>query len=132
MNDGAVRPAERVLDLFQGARLTPTQRRIAHSLVQHAPNAAYLSAAEVAELAGVSQPSVTRFAMALGYSGYPALRRELRALTDDAPAEPAARNRSRCSASARSARCIAFSGAAGGGTAAVRARSSRRSAGYPG
>ena len=26
----------RVLDLFQGVRLTPTQRRIAHSLVQHA------------------------------------------------------------------------------------------------
>jgi DNA-binding MurR/RpiR family transcriptional regulator len=70
----------RVLDLFQGARLTPTQRRIAHSLVQHAPSAAYLSAAEVADLAGVSQPSVTRFAMALGYPGYPALRRELRTL----------------------------------------------------
>ena len=69
-----------MLDLFQGARLTPTQRRIAHSLVQHATKAAYLSAAEVADLAGVSQPSVTRFAMALGYAGYPALRRELRAL----------------------------------------------------
>src|SRR5918998_4418247 len=81
MNDGAVRTAGRVTDLFQGARLTPTQRRIAHSLVQHAPDAAYLSAAEVADLAGVSQPSVTRFATALGYAGYPALRRELRALT---------------------------------------------------
>ena len=80
MNDAVVGTAERVVDLFQGARLTPTQRRIAHSLVQHAPSAAYLSAAEVAELAGVSQPSVTRFAMALGYAGYPALRRELRAL----------------------------------------------------
>lgn len=90
MNDGAVRTAERVLDLFQGARLTPTQRRIAHSLVQHAPSAAYLSAAEVADLAGVSQPSVTRFAMALGYPGYPALRRELRTLVDHAPADPAA------------------------------------------
>jgi DNA-binding MurR/RpiR family transcriptional regulator len=92
VNDGAVRTAGRVLDLFQGARLTPTQRRIAHSLVEHAAKAAYLSAAEVAELAGVSQPSVTRFAMALGYSGYPALRRELRDLTADAPAEPAPRN----------------------------------------
>jgi DNA-binding MurR/RpiR family transcriptional regulator len=73
----------RVLDLFSGARLTPTQRRIAHSLVEHAAKAAYLSAAEVAELAGVSQPSVTRFAIALGYPGYPALRRELRDLTDE-------------------------------------------------
>ena len=76
----AAAPAERVLDLFHGVRLTPTQRRIAHSLVQHAASAAYLSAAEVADLAGVSQPSVTRFAMALGYPGYPALRRELRSL----------------------------------------------------
>jgi DNA-binding MurR/RpiR family transcriptional regulator len=76
--DGA--PADRVLDLFHGVRLTPTQRRIAHSLVQHGPAAAYLSAAEVAGLAGVSQPSVTRFAMALGYAGYPALRRALRSL----------------------------------------------------
>ncbi len=79
MNDGPVR----ILDLFHGARLTPTQRRIAHCLVEHAAKAAYLSAAEVADLAGVSQPSVTRFAMALGYPGYPALRRELRRLTDE-------------------------------------------------
>ncbi|WP_030443352.1 MurR/RpiR family transcriptional regulator [Actinoplanes subtropicus] len=77
--------AKSVLDLFHGARLTPTQRRIAHCLVEHAGKAAYLSAAEVADLAGVSQPSVTRFAMALGYEGYPALRRQLRELTGDAP-----------------------------------------------
>jgi DNA-binding MurR/RpiR family transcriptional regulator len=69
---------EKVLDLFAGVRLTPTQRRIAHCLVELADKAAYLSAAEVAGLAGVSQPSVTRFAMALGYAGYPALRRALR------------------------------------------------------
>lgn len=75
-----------MLDLFHGARLTPTQRRIAHCLVEHAAKAAYLSAAEVADLAGVSQPSVTRFAMALGYPGYPALRRELRELTAEGDA----------------------------------------------
>src|SRR4051812_24516737 len=50
--------------------------------MEHAQRVAYLSAAEVADLAGVSQPSVTRFAMALGFAGYPALRRELRALVD--------------------------------------------------
>ena len=71
MNDG-------VVELFRGVRLTPTQRRIAHCLVRHAADAAYLSASEVAELAGVSQPSVTRLALALGYDGYPALRRRLR------------------------------------------------------
>ncbi|MER7457609.1 MurR/RpiR family transcriptional regulator [Micromonospora sp. NPDC126480] len=86
MNDGTVAaPADRVLGLFQGVRLTPTQRRIAHCLVQHGPTVAYLSAAEVAELAGVSQPSVTRFAIALGHDGYPALRRRLRELTATAP-----------------------------------------------
>ena len=81
-----------MLDLFQGARLTPTQRRIAHSLVQHAQNAAYLSAAEVADLAGVSQPSVTRFAISLGYPGYPALRRELRTRSAEPPVDAGARN----------------------------------------
>ncbi|MEV0155085.1 MurR/RpiR family transcriptional regulator [Micromonospora sp. NPDC050686] len=92
MNEGGVAAApDRLLDLFQGVRLTPTQRRIAHCLVQHATTAAYLSAAEVAELAGVSQPSVTRFAVALGHDGYPALRRRLREIApaggpDDADA----------------------------------------------
>ena len=84
--------ATSVLDLFHGARLTPTQRRIAHCLVEHSAKAAYLSAAEVADLAGVSQPSVTRFAMALGYEGYPALRRRLRELTGDAPESSAEGN----------------------------------------
>ncbi|KOX08996.1 transcriptional regulator [Micromonospora sp. NRRL B-16802] len=75
--------------MFDGVRLTPTQRRIAHCLVQHGPAVAYLSAAEVAELAGVSQPSVTRFAVALGHDGYPALRRRLRGLTTARPGGPA-------------------------------------------
>ncbi|MCW3815479.1 MurR/RpiR family transcriptional regulator [Micromonospora sp. DR5-3] len=88
MNEGAA-SGEPLLDLFHGVRLTPTQRRIAHCLVQHAAAAAYLSAAEVAELAGVSQPSVTRFAMALGHDGYPALRRRLRELTATGAADPA-------------------------------------------
>ncbi|WBB82167.1 MurR/RpiR family transcriptional regulator [Micromonospora sp. WMMD882] len=81
-------PGDRLLDLFHGVRLTPTQRRIAQCLVRHAATVAYLSAAEVAELAGVSQPSVTRFAVALGHDGYPALRRRLRALTATGSAGP--------------------------------------------
>ncbi len=72
--------ASRLLRLFEGQRLTPVQRRIAHCLAQHAAEAPFLSSIEVAELAGVSQPSVTRFAMALGYSGYPGLRRRFREL----------------------------------------------------
>ncbi|WP_240677823.1 MurR/RpiR family transcriptional regulator [Actinacidiphila soli] len=74
-NDGA---SARLMKLFEAHRLTPTQRRIAHSLVRRAADAPFLSSVEVAELAGVSQPSVTRFAVALGFDGYPALRRHLR------------------------------------------------------
>jgi DNA-binding MurR/RpiR family transcriptional regulator len=79
----------RVLELFDGQRLTPAQRRIAQCLVEHATDAAYLSSSELAELAQVSQPSVTRFATALGFEGYPGLRRRIRELVADAPAQPA-------------------------------------------
>src|SRR6266487_4716467 len=79
-----------MLALFDGVRLTPTQRRIAQCLLERGPHAAYLSSGEVAELAGVSQPSVTRFATALGYDGYPALRRRIRELAGrDAKTGPA-------------------------------------------
>ena len=69
-----------MLALFDGVRLTPTQRRIAQCLLERGTRAAYLSSGELAALAEVSQPSVTRFAMALGYDGYPAFRRALRDL----------------------------------------------------
>ncbi|MFF0445544.1 MurR/RpiR family transcriptional regulator [Streptomyces sp. NPDC004609] len=71
-------PAARLQQLFEGHRLTPTQRRIAHSMVRRAADVPFLSSVELAEVAGVSQPSVTRFAVALGFDGYPALRRHLR------------------------------------------------------
>ncbi|MDX3534038.1 MurR/RpiR family transcriptional regulator [Streptomyces sp. MB09-01] len=77
-------PATRLQKLFEGHRLTPTQRRIAHCMVRGAAEVPFLSSVELAELAGVSQPSVTRFAVALGFDGYPALRRHLREV---APAE---------------------------------------------
>lgn len=78
-------PAARLQNLFEGHRLTPTQRRIAHCMVRRAGDVPFLSSVELAELAGVSQPSVTRFAVALGFDGYPALRKHLR---ETAPAEP--------------------------------------------
>lgn len=82
----------RLLKLFEAHRLTPTQRRIAHCLVRKAEDAPFLSSVEVAELAGVSQPSVTRFAVALGFDGYPALRKHLREV---APAPVQAREADR-------------------------------------
>jgi DNA-binding MurR/RpiR family transcriptional regulator len=82
-------PAERLQRLFEGHRLTPAQRRIAHSMVRRAGEAPFLSSVELAELAGVSQPSVTRFAVALGFDGYPALRRHLREVAPSAAPEEA-------------------------------------------
>ncbi|MFI1393690.1 MurR/RpiR family transcriptional regulator [Streptomyces sp. NPDC020681] len=70
-------PTDRVLALFGGHRLSPAQRRIAQYLVDHLTEAAFLSITELAERVGVSQPSVTRFASSLGFSGYPALREAL-------------------------------------------------------
>ncbi|MFI7126514.1 MurR/RpiR family transcriptional regulator [Nonomuraea sp. NPDC050153] len=56
------------------------QRRIALYLTEHLDEAIFLSSVELAERAGVSQPSVTRFAMVLGFAGYPELRQALRPL----------------------------------------------------
>jgi DNA-binding MurR/RpiR family transcriptional regulator len=84
----------RLLKLFEGHRLTPTQRRIAHCMVRSAGEAPFLSSVELAELAGVSQPSVTRFAVALGFDGYPALRRHLRETAPETAAHGAAESES--------------------------------------
>ena len=78
-------PADALLMLLDGRRLSPAQRRIAQYLLDHMPDSAFLSSVVLAQRAGVSQPSVTRFAAALGFSGYPAFRDALRAIALDAP-----------------------------------------------
>ncbi|CAH1651406.1 RpiR family transcriptional regulator [Hyphomicrobiales bacterium] len=62
-----------------GQRLTPGQRRIAQCMIENSAQLGFLSSMELAELADVSQPSVTRFAVALGFDGYLEMRRFLRA-----------------------------------------------------
>jgi DNA-binding MurR/RpiR family transcriptional regulator len=66
-----------VLALFGSHRLSPAQRRIAQYMVDHLTEAAFLSITDLAERVGVSQPSVTRFATSVGFSGFPALREAL-------------------------------------------------------
>jgi DNA-binding MurR/RpiR family transcriptional regulator len=78
-------PADALLTLLDGRRLSPAQRRIAQYLLDHMPDSAFLSSVVLAGRAGVSQPSVTRFAAALGFSGYPAFRDALRAIALDVP-----------------------------------------------
>jgi len=73
-------PTTRLRALFDGPRLSPGQRRIAQYLIEHITEAAFLSITDLAERVGVSQPSVTRFATAVGFSGYPALRERLQSI----------------------------------------------------
>src|SRR4028119_404150 len=75
-------PAEngpgRVPGLFEGGRLSPTQRRVARYVADHPREAPFLSSVELASRAGVSQPTVTRLAVALWYGGYGEFQKDLR------------------------------------------------------
>lgn len=67
-----------LLDLAQRRRLSPTQRQIVQRMLGMFPEVAFLSTIEIAEQAGVSQPTVTRLATALGFAGFPEFRHALR------------------------------------------------------
>lgn len=75
-------------ELVDGRRLSPAQRRIARFLLEHPEQAMFLTAEELGQRSGASQPSVTRFAIALGFGGYPQLRDRLRAHLGGRHAEP--------------------------------------------
>lgn len=68
---------QQLSELFDGMRLTPVQRRIAAHIVERGSQAAFSSSVELAEQVGVSQPSVTRLATALGYGGFGELQRAI-------------------------------------------------------
>ena len=67
-----------LLDLAQRHRLSPTQRQTVQRMLGMFPDVAFLSTSEIAEQTGVSQPTVTRLAGALGFAGYPEFRAALR------------------------------------------------------
>src|SRR4028118_1050624 len=69
---------ERLPGLFEGGRLSPTQRRVARYVADHPREAPFLSSVDLASRAGVSQPTVTRLAAALGYGGYGEFQKDLR------------------------------------------------------
>lgn len=57
--------------------LSPKERAVADFYAEHREEAAFLSAAEIADRLGTSDATVVRAVKALGYSGIPELRREL-------------------------------------------------------
>jgi len=67
-----------LLDLVHQHRISPTQRRVVQHMLASLPETAFASTIDVAEAAGVSQPTVTRLATALGYASYPGFRSALR------------------------------------------------------
>ncbi|MFG3440299.1 MurR/RpiR family transcriptional regulator [Nonomuraea sp. NPDC047897] len=88
-SDDASRVAARLRELVEGHRLSPAQRRIARYLLDRPERAVFLTSVDIAEAVGISQPSVTRFAFALGFTGFPEFRDHLRAALRDGQ-QPAA------------------------------------------
>jgi len=74
-------------DLLERRRLTPSQRRIGQYVLEHPQEVVFLDGSRLAERTGVSQPSVSRFAQALGFRGYPEFARHLRGLLAAEPPE---------------------------------------------
>lgn len=58
--------------------LPKTQRVLARHVLRNYQSVAFATITELARQTGVSEASVVRFANALGYSGYPALQKEIR------------------------------------------------------
>jgi DNA-binding MurR/RpiR family transcriptional regulator len=77
-----------LVERCQSHRLSPTQRRVAQSFMDTMPDAAFLSTSEAALRAGVSQPTVTRFAATLGFGTYADFRAALRTVILGSGAEP--------------------------------------------
>ena len=69
------------IDLIQRIRgqerMSKGQRRIVEYLEMHYDRAAFLTAAKLGEAAGVSESTVVRFAIGLGYEGYPQFQQAL-------------------------------------------------------
>lgn len=59
------------------AKMSEGARAVAEFVIARPEDVAMLPAARVAERLGISESTVTRFAVLLGYEGYPAFRRDL-------------------------------------------------------
>ena len=65
-----------VLERKQGT-FSKGQLRIARYIMENADKASYMTASKLGQKTGVSESTVVRFALELGYSGYPEMRKAL-------------------------------------------------------
>ena len=65
---------------LSGSRLSKSHRRIAEYILQHYDKAVFMTAAKLGGMVNVSESTVVRFAVALGYEGYPELQQALQEL----------------------------------------------------
>ncbi|MCL2820455.1 MAG: MurR/RpiR family transcriptional regulator [Oscillospiraceae bacterium] len=65
-----------VIEAFSGS-MSKSQKRIAKYILDNIDKAAFMTAVRLARFAEVSESTVVRFAMELGYDGYPDMRRAL-------------------------------------------------------
>ena len=63
-----------------GKKLSKSHRRIAEYIAQYYDKAVYMTASRLGEMVGVSESTVVRFAVAMGYEGYPQLQQSLQEL----------------------------------------------------
>lgn len=85
-------PADLFAAIFQGTRMkknllseierrmpefSKAQKLLSSFILEHYDRAAYLTASKLGKTAGVSESTVVRFAIELGYDGYPEMQREL-------------------------------------------------------
>ncbi len=63
-----------------GNKLSKSHRRIAEYIMQHYDKAVLMTASKLGEAVSVSESTVVRFAVAMGYEGYPELQQSLQEL----------------------------------------------------
>ncbi|MGN0497885.1 MAG: MurR/RpiR family transcriptional regulator [Acutalibacteraceae bacterium] len=65
------------------SRLSKGQKRIAEYIEEHYDKAAFMTASKLGETVGVSESTVVRFAVEIGYDGYPKLQKAMQELIKD-------------------------------------------------
>ena len=81
MNNETYRPQDLLRTIQQKqSTFSKGQRHIAAFMLEHYDKAAYMTAAKLGALVGVSESTVVRFAIELGFNGYPELQQSLQEL----------------------------------------------------